>query len=99
MNHTQVLVQSLEDVRNEKTVLSLSWDIAMDNCSEEELGNMFHDTLFELAPNLRFIYRKPRQVCASSCFSTKSMAQIIFLYCALYSHFEAETLITINYAL
>jgi hypothetical protein len=59
-------VQSLEDVRNEKTVLTLSWDIAMDNVTEEELGNLFHDTLFELAPNLKFVYRKPRQVPAAT---------------------------------
>ncbi len=59
----QALAQSLEAVRNETTVLTYSWDVAVDNCTDEHLGTMLYDTLFELAPNLKTVFRKPRQVC------------------------------------
>ncbi len=60
--HVQVLAQTLEDARNEATVLTYSWDIAVDNYAEEELGALLYDTLFELAPNLKPVFKKPRQV-------------------------------------
>ena len=59
---SQVMAQSLEDAMNEATVLTYSWDLALDNNTEEEMGQLLYDTLFELAPNLRPVYRKPRQI-------------------------------------
>jgi hypothetical protein len=56
------MVQSLEDARREATVLTYSWDIALDSYAAEELGGLMFDTLFELAPNLRAVFRKPRPV-------------------------------------
>jgi hypothetical protein len=58
----QLMVITLEDARREATVLTYSWEIAMDNYSIEELGGLMFDTLFELAPNLRMVFRKPRPV-------------------------------------
>ncbi len=55
-------MQSLEAVRNETTVLTYSWDLAVDNCVKEHVGALWYDTLYELAPNLKMVFRKPRQV-------------------------------------
>jgi len=62
---SMVMAQSLEDATNEATVLTYSWDIALDNLSEEELGALFYDTLFDLAPNLKPVFNKPRQILSS----------------------------------
>uniref|UniRef100_A0A6U4YXK8 Globin domain-containing protein n=1 Tax=Hemiselmis andersenii TaxID=464988 RepID=A0A6U4YXK8_HEMAN len=59
---SQEMQQSLEDATNEATVLTYSWDLALDNNTEEEMGELLYDTLFELAPNLKPVYRKPRQI-------------------------------------
>lgn len=64
---SQILAQSLEDARNEATIITQSWDIAVDNYEEIELGGLLFDTLFELAPNLKPIYKKPRQVGDLQC--------------------------------
>ena len=62
---TQLFQQSLEDAINEATVLTYSWDLALDNNTEDEMGNLLFDTLFELAPNLKSVYGKPRQILSS----------------------------------
>ena len=64
---SQLMAQSLEDARNEATVLSYSWDLALESYNEEDLGTLLFDTLFELAPTLKAVYRKPRPVRASAC--------------------------------
>jgi hypothetical protein len=56
------MAQSLEDARNESTVLSYSWELALDSYTEEDIGGLLFDTLFELAPTLKAVYKKPRPV-------------------------------------
>ena len=36
--------------------------MAMDNYPDEALGELLYDTLFELAPNLKQVFSKPRQI-------------------------------------
>uniref|UniRef100_A0A7S1E185 Globin domain-containing protein n=1 Tax=Hemiselmis andersenii TaxID=464988 RepID=A0A7S1E185_HEMAN len=72
---SQLLHQSLEDARNEATVVTYSWDLAMDRNSEEEMGELLFDTLFELAPNLKPVYTKPRQIL--SCKFVEMMLTLV----------------------
>jgi len=54
--------QSIEECGNEQTVISTSWNLAMDNYPDESLGELLYTTLFELAPNLRAVFSKPKQI-------------------------------------
>mmetsp|Transcript_32343 Transcript_32343/g.82414 ORF Transcript_32343/g.82414 Transcript_32343/m.82414 type:complete len:1373 (-) Transcript_32343:196-4314(-) len=59
---SQSFIMSLEEASNEATILSQSWDMAMDNCPGNEFGEMFFDVLFELAPNMGTLFNKPKQI-------------------------------------
>eukprot|EP00282_Hemiselmis_andersenii_P023993 CAMPEP_0172001742 /NCGR_PEP_ID=MMETSP1041-20130122/3034_1 /TAXON_ID=464988 /ORGANISM="Hemiselmis andersenii, Strain CCMP439" /LENGTH=1380 /DNA_ID=CAMNT_0012655407 /DNA_START=13 /DNA_END=4155 /DNA_ORIENTATION=+ len=59
---SQSFIMSLEEASNEATILSQSWDMAMDNCPGNEFGELFFDVLFELAPNMGAIFNKPKQI-------------------------------------
>eukprot|EP00288_Rhodomonas_lens_P013074 CAMPEP_0177693350 /NCGR_PEP_ID=MMETSP0484_2-20121128/2353_1 /TAXON_ID=354590 /ORGANISM="Rhodomonas lens, Strain RHODO" /LENGTH=510 /DNA_ID=CAMNT_0019204155 /DNA_START=71 /DNA_END=1600 /DNA_ORIENTATION=+ len=46
------------------SLVIMSWDMALDNTNEEELGGMVFDTLIRTAPNFKSIFSRPRQVMA-----------------------------------
>jgi hypothetical protein len=75
----QVFVHTLEDARNEATVVSYTWDTALDAYTEEELGALLYDTLFELAPNLRPVYKKPRQVHTHVLYESEQTYAYIYI--------------------
>lgn len=82
---SQVMAQTLEDARNETTVLSHSWDIALDRNTEEELGGLLYDTLFDLAPNLKPVFKKPREVCIMKCVVVfVTFLEVHSVNCAVY---------------
>mmetsp|Transcript_48663 Transcript_48663/g.99363 ORF Transcript_48663/g.99363 Transcript_48663/m.99363 type:complete len:1196 (+) Transcript_48663:44-3631(+) len=58
---SETLLQTMDEVANDQTVITRSWDMALDNYDELELAGLLFDTLFEIAPNLRSVYSKPRQ--------------------------------------
>lgn len=43
------------------------WEMAIDTISDEELGGLVYDQLLVLAPNLKSIMTKPRQMCVALC--------------------------------
>mmetsp|Transcript_2693 Transcript_2693/g.4326 ORF Transcript_2693/g.4326 Transcript_2693/m.4326 type:complete len:442 (+) Transcript_2693:215-1540(+) len=57
-----VVNQTLEEAGNNSTLVSQSWDIACDYFPDDQVGEMFFDTLLEMAPNLHSVFSKPRQV-------------------------------------
>lgn len=59
---TQSFIMSLEEASTEATILSQSWDMAMDNCPGTEFGELFYEVLFELAPNMSALFNKPKQI-------------------------------------
>jgi hemoglobin-like flavoprotein len=59
---SQSMTQSLEEASAEATILSTSWDMAMDNFPGNEFGEMLFDVLFELAPNMKQLFNKPKQI-------------------------------------
>lgn len=63
---SQSMEQSLEEASNEATILTQSWDMAMDNCPGTEFGELLFDVLFEIAPNMKAIFNKPKQILSVS---------------------------------
>ena len=61
---SETLLQTMDEVTNDQTVISRSWDMALDNYDELEIANLLYEILFELAPNLRAVYTKPKQTMA-----------------------------------
>ncbi len=55
---------TLESAGGNVSLVSQSWDICMDNFTEEDLGGMLYDTLFEIAPSLKTMFARPRPVMA-----------------------------------
>ncbi len=41
-----------------------SWELVSETFSGEEIGGMMYEMLFEIAPNLRTLFSKPKQVMA-----------------------------------
>jgi len=59
---TKSMALALEAADECTSLVQSSWDMAMDNFSEEELGGMLYDTLIGIAPNLKQMFHRPRQV-------------------------------------
>jgi len=50
----------LKEATEESTVVCKSWEIANQNISADEIGKVFYDVLFSLAPNLQDTFSKDR---------------------------------------
>uniref|UniRef100_A0A7S1DKS7 Globin domain-containing protein n=2 Tax=Hemiselmis andersenii TaxID=464988 RepID=A0A7S1DKS7_HEMAN len=61
---TKSMTLTLETAGGHNSLVLKSWDICMDNYTEEDLGGMLFDTLFELAPSLKSMFARPRPVMA-----------------------------------
>ena len=61
---TKSMTLTLESAVSQGSLVSMSWDICMDNYTEEDLGCMLYDTLFEIAPSLKTLFARPRPVMA-----------------------------------
>lgn len=59
---SQSFIMSIEEASTEQTIVSQSWDMAMDNCPGSEFGELLYDVLFEIAPNLQTLFCKPKQI-------------------------------------
>jgi hypothetical protein len=58
--HASVLTHTY--IHTNQSLIQMAWDLALDNASEEEIGGRFYDALMLLAPNLRSVLTKPRQM-------------------------------------
>lgn len=63
------LSKSMEDsleaaLYDKNSVIVRSWDMAMDNYPDQMVGEIYFDTLFQYAPNLRDEYRQTRPILA-----------------------------------
>eukprot|EP00961_Rhodomonas_salina_P122018 1642868-Rhodomonas_salina.3 len=46
--------QTLEEVRFGQNAVIRSWNIAQDNCPDHQVGEAFVETMFQLAPAIRY---------------------------------------------
>jgi hemoglobin-like flavoprotein len=70
---TKSMTLTLENACGQGSLVSMSWDICMDNYTEEDLGGMLYDTLFEIAPSLKSLFSRPRPVMAMKLIEMVTM--------------------------
>ena len=61
---TKSMALTLNAAEEPASLVQTSWDVAMENFTEEQLGSMMYDTLFGIAPNLKSLFHRPKQVMA-----------------------------------
>jgi hemoglobin-like flavoprotein len=70
---TKSMTLTLDSAACQGSLVSMSWDICMDNYTEEDLGGMLYDTLFEMAPSLKTLFSRPRPVMAMKMIEMVTM--------------------------
>jgi len=61
---TKSMALTLAGAGQHSSLVIMSWDMALDNLEEEELGGMVYETIIRTAPNLKAIFNRPPQVMA-----------------------------------
>ena len=56
----------LEAYERRKSPILQTWDASLDAFTKSELGDLFFDSLLEIAPNIKILFAKPKQVAAAA---------------------------------
>eukprot|EP00292_Cryptomonas_paramecium_P005357 CAMPEP_0113671936 /NCGR_PEP_ID=MMETSP0038_2-20120614/5972_1 /TAXON_ID=2898 /ORGANISM="Cryptomonas paramecium" /LENGTH=425 /DNA_ID=CAMNT_0000588125 /DNA_START=203 /DNA_END=1478 /DNA_ORIENTATION=+ /assembly_acc=CAM_ASM_000170 len=62
LTESMLVVEKAYDTAS--SLIQQSWDSTLERCSPEEIGDCIYDTLFQIAPNLRHLFSKPKEIMA-----------------------------------